>query len=137
MTKEELWDNIVNASQGGAKLSQAKPAFDIFFNSNICILKGKNRHPQADIWHKVIEGVKCELWSSNDDRFIEVMFSGQEIRIKPSEPVYEWQWLMFSKTKDIVMGLASDFYTEAEINEDVYRWIKIEETKRIRKCLNI
>lgn len=56
-----------------------------------------------------------------------------EYHINTQEPVYEWQWLHMSKTSKECRGVTYDYFTESEVDNDVYRWVKIEETKRERK----
>lgn len=51
-------------------------------------------------------------------------------------PIYEWQWLLFGKQPDTYnhcYGLGIGYATDSEVDEEVYRWVKIEETKRIRQ----
>jgi len=134
MTKEQLL-NIVKAYSNDTSDNIIHDLYE-FFESNVVIPKGENRHPYADVLHEWIEGAEIEVnlngvWSD--------YMCGREYidkyvyRIKPPEPVYEWQWLHMSKTSNECRGVTTEFFTDTEVDDGIYRWIKIEETKRERK----
>lgn len=60
---------------------------------------------------------KCPSWN----------WGNVDYRIKPVEPIYEWQWFKDGYIQDL------GFYTEDEL-EDYPNWVyqKVEETKRVR-----
>lgn len=135
MTKEELFNKLLG--YGSLNEATLTSILEPFFSQNICIHKGENRHRDADILHEIIEnangqrraiehGYKANEWE--DWKFYPVF----EFRIKPSEPIYEWQWC-------IVMddGTASiyGYHTEDAINElfNKRNKFRIDATKRIRK----
>jgi hypothetical protein len=98
MTKEYLLSKAFNENNMimGKKLIKLED-LDKFFESTICIPKGKNRHPYADELHQWVEGAEIQYlregtwrWEHSPSHF------WKELRIKPSEPVYEWQWYYVS-----------------------------------------
>jgi hypothetical protein len=116
---------------------------DEFFNSNICIPKGANRHPYADSYHAFLEGATCEMVSKNGHT-VEIKYLTPltlvaleewcNIRIKPSEPTYEWQWLCTNGGyATLTEWLTEDEIKDSEVDEEVCKWVKIKETKRERK----
>jgi len=129
MTKEDLYYDLVG-------VSGFEKCLDAFFSQNICIPKGTNRHEYADVYHAFAEGINIQHSFDNGTTWLDTEDScGILRRIKPSEPVYEWQWLMFGKqedTKNHCFGLGSEYYTEDEVADDIYNWVKIKETKRVR-----
>jgi anionic cell wall polymer biosynthesis LytR-Cps2A-Psr (LCP) family protein len=56
MTKEELYKEIINKYVTVETVSGLRRILDTFFESNICIPKGTNRHPYADVYHEAVEG---------------------------------------------------------------------------------
>jgi len=42
-------------------------ALEKFFESNVCIKKGENRHPYADVLHEAIEGAKIEKYTEFEE----------------------------------------------------------------------
>lgn len=138
MTKEEkeLRENL----KGYEYSERIAHVLNDFFSQNVVITRGKNRHPYADLIHAYAEGAKIQKLTKINPEWIDESypnFSGTfDWRIKPKEPVYEWQW--YRKQED-GKGLLSEFATDKEIknaNELAgYRYwdFKIEETKRERK----
>jgi len=125
MTEKEFIDFCISKNIGHL----AK----IFFASNICIPKGENRHHDADILHEWAEngGDLTYAVSPCKTRFT-IPDDAYDIRIKPSEPVYEWQWYRIVAGK--VYFNSDKFYTDDEANAwDNNQYKKFEETKRIRK----
>ena len=92
---------------------------DEFFESNICIPKGETL--QALLGDKFVD-----LVTTNKDT---------EYRIKPYEPIYEWQWRY--KDDNTKLWTYSKYMTDEEFNCFEYCAINIaikdEETKRIRQ----
>lgn len=111
MTKENLRDLFckqLNSSQHWGDLS----IFDEFFESNVVIPRGA-----------IIECNIANTWYDTD-----------LYRIKPSEPVYEWQWVYVHNGQAIMILGNTGFYTDDEIeNNGNDKYIKIEETKRERR----
>jgi len=126
-----------------------------FFESNVCIPKGTNRHPYADVLHEIAEGATCEIQDPFSFKWVPVKsISLTDIRyplpphcgyrIKPQEPVYEWQWYIIINGKVYTTShdfrdKVKEFMTEDEIINaskgyfDYKSWKKIPETKRERK----
>lgn len=129
MTKDELYKNLHEKYA----VKYLFDALDEFFNSNVVIPIGENRHPYADVLHEMAEDMTKKIqvaymkqdfgWSTFDS-YLDYAF-----RIKPSEPTFEWQWLKPSGNSH--PWTISMFYTEIE-TADYKEWIKIEETKRVR-----
>ncbi len=100
---------------------------DEFFSQNLCI-------PKADILHEWIEGSILQYKAQS--MWVDYAPYNLPHRIKPSEPVMEWQWMLFGKGDDTYnhcYGIGIGYSTDEEIDEEVYRWVKIEETKRVRQ----
>ncbi len=97
MTKENLRDLFckqLNSSQHWGDLS----IFDEFFESNVVIPRGA-----------IIECNIANTWYDTD-----------LYRIKPSEPVYEWQWYYFKDTNVYIymqnnMDGFNQYFTELEV----------------------
>jgi hypothetical protein len=109
-----------------------------FFAEVFVIEYGKYRHPYANTIHAWVEGATIQLKTHEGGKWYDMITSVWEqfnvqYRIKPKEPVYEYQWLHMSKTSNECMGVTLEYYTEDEATDDVYKWVKIEETKRERK----
>lgn len=126
MTKEEFIRRI-KTDEETLTIQQV----DELFNSSVIIPKGANRHPYADVLHEWIEGAKLEYKYFDEWSGISTVlesFSAGEYRIKPPEPIFEYQWL----ENGMVQNLG--FYTEEELEDypnKVYERIKA--TKRERK----
>ena len=131
MTKDKLMSMFDSNSGMGKLLNE-------FFNLNVVIPRGTNRHPYADVLHEWIEG--AEIQQSCEDKYIGKIsalqvLNAERYRIKPSEPVYEWQWLVkYDMNEDYKI---TPFLTEDEIENisdyDRLFILKVEETKRERK----
>jgi hypothetical protein len=59
MTKEGLYNEFYDSEY------EIKGFLDKFFESNVCIPKGTNRHPYADVLHEWVEGVEVEMCSND------------------------------------------------------------------------
>ena len=117
-----------------------KAMLDIFFESNVCIPKGQSRHKYADVLHECIEDTTIELEHRvlHYERFIRCYPFGiaVEYRIKPSEPVWEYQYLittMFGASENKLSKFITDDEFESMARSRSEDWIKIEETKRERR----
>ncbi len=116
-----------------------KAMLDIFFESNVCVPKGINRHKYADVLHEWVEGSSMEIRYSIKDAAIQnqvhtkwISFNlseNDEYRIKPSEPVCEWKWAfnVFWFGEEVM----TDYRSDDEMKGKPFT--KIEETKRERK----
>lgn len=140
MTQEEL---IKAVNNDYARNGTAAGTIKQFFSEHVCIKKGANRHPYADVLHEWVEGCEIEFTRSKYGFAQEYVLSGivdpakmaipYHYRIKPQEPVYEWQWLKIHNNK--ALCATSDFLTDGQVSkmDTMYQMIKIEETKRERK----
>lgn len=109
---------------------------DEFFSQNVVIPKGENRHPYADVLHEWIEGVCVEIFKGNSWNELgraEAYFNtiSLKYRIKPQEPVYEWQWECYSE--EGLSFISKVHMTEDEASLLKVKLYKIEETKRARQ----
>lgn len=84
----------------------------------------------------VIEGAEVEYQNTlgKIDGWAKLSFQLSKYRIKPSEPVYEWQWKY--KDDNTKLWTYSKYMTDAEFNSFEYCSVNIaikdEETKRPR-----
>lgn len=135
MNKEELLIRVKSVTANEIVIGLLKE----FFESNICIPKGTNRHPYADILHSYAEDYTIEVehrpkmasspFSMYDICQMFPYIPSYEYRIKPSEPIYEWQWLVQEGDSYIV----SDQGRFLTYNESCDGMLPIEKTKRIRE----
>lgn len=115
---------------------RARSLAEGFFASNLCIPKGENRHPYADVLHEWIEGAEIE---AEEEVYLEPSYSllpsaieylnDSSYRIKPSEPIFEYQFVYIKADNTAEI---TQFYTDEE-SKDCCQWIKLQETKRERK----
>lgn len=136
MTQEELLSKEIPDGFGRKCIDIT--AVNKFLESNVVIPKGSNRHPYADVLHEWIEGAEIQVkldgnWS--DYRCSRSYIDTFEYRIKPKEPVYEWQWAYQHKDMDffkMVVHPKAYFTDEAEVRKhcNAEKVWKIEETKR-------
>lgn len=139
MTKEEL--KVYTFYNGGyPKDYVTLEEIEEFFETNVCIPKGENRHPSSDVLHLAIEGIKIQGWNHTKNEWeddISWFIDKNDLdyptkyRIKPSEPIYEWQYMyknLLTNQYDITGYLSDDEYIESNGS-----WHKLEETKRERK----
>jgi len=140
MTKEELIENITRMVNYGRDPELAISLINEFINSNVCIPKGENRHPFADVIHEWVENTKLRLENkvSSDDSFSNCYPFGTSVkyRIKPSEPVYEWQWKFKNPSSSATWDGYTIYGTDEESKKFMMGWMlyeKDEETKRIRQ----
>lgn len=128
MTKEQLVVELTDAARE-VSVYRIDGILKKFFSQNVCITKGANRHPYADVYHKYLEDTSIKLESKrNDGLWLGTSISElHEIRIKPVEPVYEW--LVLHHQAYIV----SDSGRFMTLEETCDGMIPIEETKRIRQ----
>jgi len=132
MTKEllDLLDklNIQNYSLYSA-------IYDELTENHVCIPKGENRHSYADVLHEWIEDTTKILEYADSEyrcKWLRTSIPDIEYRIKPSEPIYEWQWYW---VEDGIATIANSgkFMTDDEANIDTPIWYKFEQTKKERK----
>ena len=134
MTKEELIYEVLSCVNTSSDVT-CEILLNEFFETNVVIPKGENRHPYADVLHEWIEGAEIEVHDTTMEfnEFINCRSAEHvmrwEYRIKPKEPVYEWQWVYIKA--DSTAGI-TEFFTEEKAKE-CHQWIKIEETKRERR----
>ena len=142
MTKENLRDLFckqLNSSQHWGDLS----IFDEFFESNVVIPRGDNRHPYADVLHEWVEGAEVEyslVQYLEEDKWVvlnncKTYMNDDRYRIKPSEPVWEYQWdtkLPDNTWQYYKLGEQTHF-TDGEIGSDANWLCKVEHKKRERK----
>lgn len=139
MTLDELYMTIYETDDK----EELRDILDNFFHDNIVIPKGTNRHPYADVLHQWLEGADIQVKLNNkwsDYKCSLDYIKAYEYRIKPQEPVYEWQWMY--KFKNGNEFLFTTYQTEEE-NAHFMSTIdknslgesskKIEETKRVRQ----
>lgn len=108
-----------------------------FFESNVCIPKGENRHPFADVLHEWVENqeLKLETQLFDGSYLGDDYIKNKHFRIKPSNPVYEWQLYRISSGCPYVIkrdDVFPSYFTDEEIKH-VTGAVKFEETKRERK----
>ncbi len=133
MTKEVLIKAVnTEYSKNGTAASVIKN----FFESNVCIPKGENRHPYADVLHEWLEDTTLEIQGSyKESNFWKPIsdFLQKQYRIKPSEPVYEWQYAYRDYDDNVVI---SDYLTDDEFDRALKNrteFQKLEWTKQERK----
>lgn len=143
MTKEELLNKKFSIADFGER-KDALYFNDLmsFFESNVVIPKGENRHPYADVLHEWVEGSDdIESYYNSTSGWVKadtaISVCHLEYRIKPKEPVYEWQWLIVCTIGGIPNKL-SDFMTQEEWDNQgrgdwCFESTRLEKTKRERK----
>jgi len=132
MTKEDIKNFEINArnileKQGAIGFNKF---INNFFSQNLCIPKGENRHPYADVLHALAEDITLEVqlcygqqqWTKPTGLY-EASF-----RIKPQDAVYECMY--YDKNSK------SDWLTDDEfvlmMKHEPMECYKAYETKRIR-----
>jgi hypothetical protein len=93
MTKEELFDSF--SKYHVFSNNEVCKRLEKFFDSNVCITKGKNRHPHADVFHAYAEGTTCQFHYEGDDWDDWMVNNAIEYRIKPSKPTFEYKVCMY------------------------------------------
>lgn len=131
---------------------------NMFFESNVCIPKGdnsayKNESDRKDTLEPIdavihmLNGGECVyldggvvVWNGYKFKYKNQGYGWslnadfKYLRIKPSEPIYEWQW--YRKVDGKVIDWSETFRTEQETSirfDKPKEWYKFEETKRERK----
>lgn len=93
MVKEDLYLFVKNDLS--CNVNQLKSKLDEFFETNVVIPKGKERHPYADVFHELAEDVTKGLeedinhFKSNGmypSEWLTVTIPLNKLRIKPSNP---------------------------------------------------
>ena len=138
MTKNNLLTPVMEMVKFGGDCQEAQKLFNKFFDSNICIPKGENRHPCADVWHEWVEDTsKVMQYYGNNQWWKSLVNNVNEapiIRIKPSDPIYEWQYVLLDRSHKEIARTC--FMTEDEYEASEYfsaQWDCDFEMKRERK----
>jgi hypothetical protein len=135
MTKNKLIKLIDEQAVSHIAIMSIKKALNEFFESNVCIPKGEDRHSYADVYHQYLEDTTIQLEAQrNDGVWIGTSISTlHDVRIKPSEPTYEYKVVM-------VYSDGKSEYTEKYFTVDEYREFGFpktctlgDSTKRIRQ----
>lgn len=142
MNKEELLYELYQLPEfetypNMAKTTHIHGIINKFFEVNVVIPKGENRHPYADVLHQWIEGAEIQN-QYNNGAFTTVedaknMLSSS-YRIKP-QIVYEYLWMDLI-TPDTYECANGKHMTEDEASRYFYQsdtYFRVNETKRIRK----
>lgn len=144
MTKEDVYNKVNEYVRDGGinyPFHSIIEVLDEFFNSNVVIPKGANRHPYADVYHAIAEGITCE-WKdpTGSDKWNEyVVQTGIAFRIKPSEPKYEYQWVYGQRgnsSRSVRLSehcTIDELFTKFTDDIDVYFYMPVDETKRERR----
>lgn len=139
MTQEQ--ENLIKEMLQESTVHGATNLAEQFLSEHVCIKKGDNRHPDADVLHIFFEDTTQILqhkveWSDYwvDDDAHTGGFSDENVnwRIKPQEPVYEWQY----KGNLGGVNLTTEYLTDEEFFNSTLQYDhfeKKEETKRERK----
>ena len=143
MTKEKLIEELTDVARE-VSVYRIEGILQRFLESNVVIPKGENRHPSSDVLHLAIEGIKIQGWNHTKNEWeddISWFIDKNDLdyptkyRIKPSEPVYEWQW--DTKLPDSTWQYYKEgdktHFTDEEIGAKANWLSKVEHTKRERK----
>ena len=131
-------EELAYESQSGGKIVRLSDLQDWLTDKKI-IKKGLQPHPYADVLHESIEmgNLQKRYQISYDNRLKTKWFDfnisiSDEFRIKPSEPIYEWQFVFIQEG---YQNILSEYMTDDELGNihEMVTCIKIEETKRKRK----
>jgi hypothetical protein len=128
MTKDELYEKW----KKNANAEYIIPTLDAFFENNIVIPKGDDPHPDSKAIHEWAEDTTKQLQYNREDHwYTDYPFgTATRYRIKPSEPIYEWQWQYPSHKIEM---LTSSYMTVEEVEKTgIKLWCKTN-TKRERK----
>lgn len=108
-----------------------------FFESNVCIPKGNNPHPDSKLLHLYLENCAedfhlTQFDNALDEWFVTDLTYETRFRVEPPEPIYEWQWAFpdFHNSTEI-----SEYYTDDEVVNNAQfssEWVKLEWTKQER-----
>lgn len=108
-----------------------------FLNTNVCIPKGENPHPDANILHMVAENYKLVIEAEGGKKvWFETCFFNTINRFRlPLEnnppKVHEYKW--FIGTLFGFRCVTETYLTKEEVAEGKYDFQIIEETKRLRQ----
>jgi len=138
-----LLEELLKVEAKDAEQKAFKEALREFLASHIIIHRGENRHTDADVIHAYAEGLS-DIEVLRKEGWIEFkqggmcLCIGDSYRIKPAEPIYEWQWLSTRSCDNVPYSVHRDgrYFTDIE-SEDFdfggYSFLKIDATKRERK----
>jgi len=91
----------------------------------------EDKHFEIRKAHALGAPIQCKdkvgKWDWHDTDAFGVFQDQYEFRIKPKEPVYEWQWIYVNKD-----GIINN-YTTKPYSSYKEGWIKFEPSKRLRK----
>jgi hypothetical protein len=136
MTKEELRATAKKIGTPSGNYSYVPlMALEDFLSSNVVIPKGENHPHYADIYNETAEGTPWQ-WSKDGTNWFDVVSPPvvYKYRIKPQEPVYEWQWYRVLNGEIVILQEGNKkFYSNIEAEERWNNLFKVESTKRIRK----
>jgi hypothetical protein len=141
MTKEELYGELFDyKTEHKVDSADIDHLLNKFFESNICIPKGTNRHPYADVLHEAIENGNLQKRYKYSTKqgikskwFDFIIDEDDEYRVKP---IYEWQYVIIYNGE---ATLTSEYYTAEEFwdihssLDSIDAAYQLEESKRIRK----
>lgn len=140
MTQEELL--FTSIFDGGAFGRIIRfDDLELFLADKVIVTKGANRHPDADILHQAIEKtcalqfMRSENVWYNSSPIVCYLSEEYRYRIKPSEPVDEWQWRYKPFDNKMWVGF-TEFFTDEECKDaerSTYVYKKDETTKRLRQ----
>ena len=85
-----------------------------FFSEHVCIKKGANRHPYADVLHEWIEGVEIQVLLNDEwsDYNCDLAYIEKYVyRIKPQEPVKVGDWVL---DKHFRVGIVESITNEGQ-----------------------
>ena len=135
MTKEDMRNKMY---QLGDDVVAIDALWDEFFDSNVVIPRGENRHPDSDLLHMAVEDNSIVLECSNTLNPWEDVSSFHKFsfRIKPSEPVLEYLWL--DLRTPLEYGLPTTKYMTNDEADNFFgcnrtNIIRVNETKRVRQ----
>lgn len=137
MNRDCSIEELAYESDSGGKIVRLSDLQDWLTDKKI-IKKGLQPHPYADVMHAKAEDIHLPIQfkEKHDAGFQDTIYPAWDIkteyRIKPSEPVYEWQYSFSTYGHKLT---TDNFMTDEEARKYQLPLIfsKIEETKRVRK----
>lgn len=120
MSYEKLYNKLCEyaINDNSPLADDVKVVLKEFFKANVCIPKGENRHPYADVLHQWAEDTSKRIEQSNNGKFMwfgtPLPIECNELRIKPSEPIYVWRWIDIENEDEAQYVNGGEFMTEEE-----------------------